>query len=330
MRRDRPVRHSVANLGADGDLARALAAIDDPCSVTHCQTADALAAQNPELPELPDLPLPILAHVLSYLPLCALSNARLVSRQWRNVASSDELWRAMYFLTCGEASCPSTSAEITMQGGWRRRTMLASRLGQPHAVSIRPVWGGLDGRLFGAPRSGHAAAVYRPRAGSPEQCLLVGGATTNYAYRRDADIFLPATDAGELETENCLGRLPAPPIDGTNVLSAWSARWLHTAVVVHIPASSRNPNDDLEIDQDADRQDEHSYEGNESSTCSSPQRIDVLLLIGGQQQQHVYTEVHRLELSSQGTVEHLKTTMCPMHTSERSCCRLFHLAGVCR
>lgn len=57
----------------------------------------------------------------------------------------------------------------------------------------------------------------------PEQVLLIGGATTNYAHRRDADVFLPAAE-GEEEgpAEGCLGRLSAPPVDAENVLRKYT------------------------------------------------------------------------------------------------------------
>jgi hypothetical protein len=252
-----------------------------------------------QLEALPELPLPILAHVLCYLRSPrALSNARLVSCQWCEVASSDELWNAMYFALSGQVARPFSST-MPIEGGWRRRTAMAWRLGQPHAVPIHPVWGGLDGRLFGAPRSGHAAAVYRPRVDSAEQCLLVGGATTNYAYRRDADIFLPAS-GDEMDSENCLGRLPAPPIDAGNVLDAWSERWLHTASVVHLPTCGGLRNErDCSSDQDV---------GHTGEPPAPPWRTAVLLLIGGQQQQHIHAEVHRLELSTAGTYEPCRTS----------------------
>lgn len=287
--RARRQRQSVAHLGADGELARAVAAMDV-----------ALPGQPAQVP--PELPPPILAHALCYLQCPrALSRARLVSRQWCEVASSDELWRAVYFALAGRPPRPGGPAPTSdVEGGWRRRAVLAWRLGQPHAVSIRPVWGGLDGRLFGAPRSGHAAAVYRPRVDSPEQCLLVGGATTNYAYRRDADVFLPA-GGDETEAENCLRRLAAPPIDATNVLSAWSPRWLHAAVVVRL-TSSGSSSIGLQPERDTPRAAEGGDRGGGRTDTSAPQRrTAVLLLIGGQQQQHTHAEVHRLELSTAGT-----------------------------
>lgn len=271
-------RQSVANLSADGDLARALAEVDMAPVIRREPSAEF---------EVPELPPPILAHVLCYLHSPrALCNARQVSRHWCEVASFEELWRALYFALCGQTRHCDRCAinQVSVEGGWRRRTVLAWRLSRPRAVSIRPVWGGLDGRLFGAPRSGHAAAVYRPREDAPEHCMLIGGATTNYAYRRDADIFLPAAAGEEMETENCLSRLPAPPIDATNVLDAWSPRWLHTAVVVHTPCRSEAV----------------SSHGSVGTDSTLPERSPVLLLIGGQQQRHVHTEVHRLELSTGG------------------------------
>ena len=323
------MRQSVANLGVDGELARAVAEMDvqlgarpgsPPAAVEHppadpyvhfsrlcgailvsCRVILMLNREHRkdllDARALPELPPPILAHMLCYLGCPhALSNARLVSRHWREVASSDELWSAMYFALAAQTSRHSSSNRSPIEGGWRRRTALAWMLGQPHAVSIRPVWGGLDGRLFGAPRSGHAAAVYRPRVDSAEQCLLVGGATTNYAYRRDADIFMPA-GGDELDTENCLGRLPAPPIDASNVLAAWSARWLHTASVVHLPASATKSG--LHNARNCPGMSGVSGGGSTGSPAT-PRRTAVLLLIGGQQQQHVHAEVHRLELSTAG------------------------------
>ena len=313
-------------------MARALAAIG---AAPH---SDRTAQSREPLPELPP---PILSHALSYLPSpLALCYARQVSRKWRDVASADELWRAMYARCAGGGFRGGSDSASVVDGGWRRRTALAHSLSHPHAVDIRPVWGGLDGRLFGAPRSGHAAAVYRPQPEAPEQVLLVGGATTNYAHRRDADIFLPAvasattsySAAGERvdeeeedeAAENCLGRLPAPPIDATNVLDAYSSRWLHTASVVYLqmphPSTSRSGGSDgtpiEEVHDGSDGDVPHDAEvsddgdgggGGGGGGGSSAGAVDaeleltaVLLLIGGQQQEHVHMDVHRLELSTPG------------------------------
>ena len=164
-------RPSVANLGADGELERALAAMGAEPEPEPQRGWDDAA-----------LPAPVLLHTLGFLgsPL-GLCRARQVSRSWRDAASCDELWRAVYLRSNSDTGTGSAGRRRSddetgpaavagspgPEGGWRRRLALAAALGRPNAISIQPVWGGLDGRLFGAPRSGHAAAVFSPTVGGP-------------------------------------------------------------------------------------------------------------------------------------------------------------------